>query len=463
MANILRGEEVSELADFTDRVHIHVRAGDGGAGCLSFRREAHVPKGGPDGGDGGDGGSVVLVADPQKSSLVDYRYKHHFAAERGTHGQGARKHGKDGEDLILPVPLGTQVRALDAQTMEPVFELGDLTRAGERLIVAKGGKGGYGNPHFVTSVRRAPGFAERGEPGRELWIELEMKLMADAALVGMPSVGKSSLVAAMSKARPKVANYPFTTLVPSLGAVRTDDYDYVVADVPGLIEGAADGRGLGHDFLRHIERCSVIVHVVDATGDFEGRDPVEDLAIIDSELATYDPELALRPQVIVANKVDMPDTAQAVARVRERAGELGRPFFAVSALTGEGIGALKQALGALVFEERALRAEALAATESPYEQVWRGTAKKDDAPFALEREEDGWRLSGETIERWVVQTDWDNEEAVAYLQSRFARIGIDDALADADAKNGDEVKILDIAFDYVGPADLEELDEGEGV
>ena len=255
MANILRGEEVSELADFTDRVHIHVRAGDGGAGCLSFRREAHVPKGGPDGGDGGDGGSVVLVADPQKSSLVDYRYKHHFAAERGTHGQGARKHGKDGEDLILPVPLGTQVRALDAQTMEPVFELGDLTRAGERLIVAKGGKGGYGNPHFVTSVRRAPGFAERGEPGRELWIELEMKLMADAALVGMPSVGKSSLVAAMSKARPKVANYPFTTLVPSLGAVRTDDYDYVVADVPGLIEGgrlrgARPGGGSRHHRFR---------------------------------------------------------------------------------------------------------------------------------------------------------------------------------------------------------------------
>ncbi len=441
-----------------------MKAGDGGAGCLSFRREAHVPKGGPDGGDGGDGGSVILVADPQKSSLVDYRYQHHFSAERGTHGQGARKHGKDGEDLILPVPLGTQVRALDERTMEPVAELGDLTRAGERLEVARGGKGGYGNPHFVTSVRRAPAFAERGEPGKELWIELEMKLMADAALVGMPSVGKSSLVAAMSKARPKVASYPFTTLIPSLGAVRTEDYDYVVADVPGLIEGASAGRGLGHDFLRHIERCSVIVHVVDATGGFEGRNPVADLETIDVELATYDSELATRPQVIVANKVDMPESAQAVAAVAAKAAELERPFFAVSALTGQGIPALKQALGALVFEERARRVAELADAEEPYERIWRGARRSDEPPFTLVREEDGWRIGGERPERWVVQTDWDNDEAVAYLQSRFARLGIDDALAEAGAENGDEVRILDIAFDYVGPRELadDELDGAEG-
>ena len=257
---------------FTDLCHINVKGGDGGAGCMSFRREAFVPKGGPDGGDGGNGGDVILECDPQLSSLIDYRYKHHFRATRGTHGQGARRHGKAGEDLILRVPMGTVVRELDPDTMQPMYDLADLTQPGERVVVAPGGMGGRGNIHFVTSVRRAPAFAEKGEPALEHWIELEMKLMADAALVGMPSVGKSSLIARLSAARPKIADYPFTTLVPNLGVVRAKSGEsFVAADVPGLIEGASEGRGLGHEFLRHIERTALILHVVDVTGGYEGR------------------------------------------------------------------------------------------------------------------------------------------------------------------------------------------------
>ena len=240
---------------FTDLCRINVKGGDGGAGCMSFRREAFVPKGGPDGGDGGRGGDVVLATDPQLSSLIDFRYKHHFRAERGTHGKGTRRHGSDGEDLVLRVPLGTVVRELDPLTMKPLYQIADLTKPGQRVIVAPGGLGGRGNIHFVTSVRRAPAFAEKGEPAIEHWIELEMKLMADAALVGMPSVGKSSIIARISAARPKIADYPFTTLTPNLGVARSKLGDsFVVADVPGLIEGASEGKGLGHQFLRHIER-----------------------------------------------------------------------------------------------------------------------------------------------------------------------------------------------------------------
>ena len=273
---------------FTDLSHINVRGGDGGAGCMSFRREAFVPKGGPDGGDGGRGGSVIVEADPQLSSLIDYRYKHHFKAERGTHGQGARRHGRDGDDLVLRVPVGTVVRELDPATQTPLYDIADLTSPGERVVVAPGGAGGRGNIHFVTSVRRAPAFAEKGEPAREHWIELEMKLMADAALVGMPSVGKSSLIARISAARPKIADYPFTTLVPNLGVARAaNGQSFVVADVPGLIEGASVGRGLGHQFLRHIERTALILHVVDVTGGYEGRDAVEDYRTINDELAAY--------------------------------------------------------------------------------------------------------------------------------------------------------------------------------
>lgn len=453
------------MVTFTDLSHINVKGGDGGAGCMSFRREAYVPKGGPDGGDGGHGGDVIVEADPQLSSLIDYRYKHHFKAERGTHGQGKRMHGKDGADLVLRVPLGTVVRELDPATQKPVYQIADLTRPGERVVVAPGGMGGLGNTHFVTSVRRAPAFAEKGEPAQEHWIELEMKLMADAALVGMPSVGKSSIIARISAARPKIAEYPFTTLVPNLGVARArDGRSFVCADVPGLIEGASEGKGLGHEFLRHIERTALILHVVDVTGGFEGRDAVEDYRTINAELAAYASELADRPQIVVANKCDMPGTEDAVKALREVAEADGHTFHAISAVTGEGIDALVSDTADAVAK---LRAEASAPTGEADEASaqWERRRQQRDRTMSIKREgAHVWRVSGAAIERMVIQTDWDNDEAVAYLQHRFDRSGLDDRLEKAGCVPGDEVRILELAFTYEGEPsedDYAELAEDE--
>lgn len=435
---------------FTDLSHINVKGGDGGAGCMSFRREAFVPKGGPDGGDGGHGGSVIVEADAQLSSLIDYRYKHHFRAGRGTHGQGARRYGRDGEDLVLKVPLGTVVRELDPQSQTPMYQIADLTQPGERVIVAPGGAGGRGNIHFVTSVRRAPAFAEKGEPALEHWIELEMKLMADAALVGMPSVGKSSIIARISAARPKVADYPFTTLVPNLGVARaTSGQSFVAADVPGLIEGASEGKGLGHQFLRHIERTALIMHVVDVTGGYEGRDVIEDYATINAELAAYASELAVRPQVVVANKCDLPGCEEAVERLRAAAEADGHEFFAVSAATGLGLDALVNRVAAMVADLR--REVAAAEPERDLTETWERDRQRRDKRMVIRREERHvWRVSGAAIERMVVQTDWENDEAVAFLQHRFDRCGLDLQLAKAGALNGDEIRILGFAFTYEG-------------
>ncbi len=442
---------------FTDLSHINVKGGDGGAGCMSFRREAFVPKGGPDGGDGGHGGSVIVEADAQLSSLIDYRYKHHFRAGRGTHGQGARRYGRDGEDLVLKVPLGTVVRELDPQPQPPMYQIADLTQPGERVIVAPGGAGGRGNIHFVTSVRRAPAFAEKGEPALEHWIELEMKLMADAALVGMPSVGKSSIIARISAARPKVADYPFTTLVPNLGVVRaTSGQSFVAADVPGLIEGASEGKGLGHQFLRHIERTALIMHVVDVTGGYEGRDVIEDYATINAELAAYASELAVRPQVVVANKCDLPGCEEAVERLRAAAEADGHEFFAVSAATGLGLDALVNRVAAMVADLR--REVAAAEPERDLTETWERDRQRRDKRMVIRREERHvWRVSGAAIERMVVQTDWENDEAVAFLQHRFDRCGLDLQLAKAGAVNGDEIRILGFAFTYEGEDADDEL------
>ncbi|WP_231996160.1 GTPase ObgE [Paratractidigestivibacter faecalis] len=417
---------------------------------MSFRREAFVPKGGPDGGDGGHGGSVIVEADAQLSSLIDYRYKHHFRAGRGTHGQGARRYGRDGEDLVLKVPLGTVVRELDPQSQTPMYQIADLTQPGERVIVAPGGAGGRGNIHFVTSVRRAPAFAEKGEPALEHWIELEMKLMADAALVGMPSVGKSSIIARISAARPKVADYPFTTLVPNLGVARaTSGQSFVAADVPGLIEGASEGKGLGHQFLRHIERTALIMHVVDVTGGYEGRDVIEDYATINAELAAYASELAVRPQVVVANKCDLPGCEEAVERLRAAAEADGHEFFAVSAATGLGLDALVNRVAAMVADLR--REVAAAEPERDLTETWERDRQRRDKRMVIRREERHvWRVSGAAIERMVVQTDWENDEAVAFLQHRFDRCGLDLQLAKAGAVNGDEIRILGFAFTYEG-------------
>ncbi len=377
---------------FVDKVHIYVKGGDGGAGCMSFRREAHVPKGGPDGGDGGHGGDVVLVADSSLSSLIDYRFKHHFKAQRGTHGKGSKMHGARGE-----VPVGTIVREYSEDDKVAGELIADLTHDGERVIVAEGGIGGRGNTHFVTSTRRAPAFAELGEPADDKWIELEMKLVADAALVGMPSAGKSSLISKMSAAKPKIADYPFTTLVPNLGVATSGDLSFVVADVPGLIEGAHEGKGLGHEFLRHIERTALIVHVVDLTGDYEQRDPLEDYEIINRELALYASELAQRPRIVVANKIDVAgteDAARALAeRVRadsiEAAGgnefvqsPIDPKLYEISALTGEGVDSLKAAIATKVHELREEAKRADDATER-FDQVWEHRRLARDAAFEI--------------------------------------------------------------------------------
>ena len=445
---------------FTDLCHINVKGGDGGAGCMSFRREAFVPKGGPDGGDGGHGGNVVVVADPQLSSLIDYRYKHHFKAARGIHGKGARRHGADGADLVLRVPLGTVVRELDPTTQEPLYEIADLTSPHERVIVASGGRGGLGNTHFVTSVRRAPAFAEKGEPAQDHWIELEMKLMADVALVGMPSVGKSSLIARISAARPKIADYPFTTLIPNLGVVRAKDgQSFVCADIPGLIEGASEGKGLGHQFLRHIERTALLAHMVDVTGGFEGRDPIDDYRIINRELEAYAPELSRRPMVVLANKCDMPNTEEKVEELRRMAEADGHQFFAISTVTGQNLDELVVWCASTVAELR----QELVLTEPTEDrsEFWESLRKRRDNHLTIDREERHvWRVSGTAIERMVIQTDWDNDEAVAYLQHRFDRIGLDDQLIKAGARNGDEIRILGFAFNFEA-AGTQEIDEEE--
>lgn len=445
---------------FLDRVTVHVKAGDGGAGCMSFRREAHVPKGGPDGGDGGHGGNVVVYADASLSSLIDYRFKHHFKADRGTHGKGSGMHGARGDNLRLAVPLGTVVRNLDTGAI-----LGDLIVNGQELQIAEGGHGGRGNPHFVTSTRRAPSFAELGEPGEEISVTFELKLMADAALVGMPSVGKSSLIARMSAARPKIADYPFTTLVPNLGVVKAGERAFVLADVPGLIEGAAEGRGLGHEFLRHVERSALIMHVVDLSGGWEDRDPVADFHVIEAEITAYAPELGERPRVIVGNKCDSEQAPETGPRVRALAAELELPYFEVSAVTGEGIDPMSRAVAEMV---HGLRVEAAALLEAELADQSHMVKRFDESKSRRKRKGEGFavvnlgggvfRVEGKNVERMVIQTDWDNEEALIFLQRRFVKMGVEDSLVKAGARDGDEVRILGRSFEFEtgGDPDLDE-------
>ena len=440
---------------FIDKVRIHVKGGNGGAGCMSFRREAHVPKGGPDGGDGGHGGNVVVEADASLSSLIEYRFKHHFKAERGTHGKGSRMHGATGEDLVLKVPMGTVVHEYFEESKEVGELIADLTHDGERVTVAEGGMGGRGNIHFVTPTRRAPAFAELGEPSQERWIELEMKLMADAALVGMPSAGKSSLIAKMSAARPKIADYPFTTLVPNLGVARSGDYSFVVADIPGLIEGAHEGRGLGHEFLRHIERTALIVHVVDLTGDYEGRDPLEDYDIINRELALYADELAARPRIVVANKIDVPGVEEVADEFAPS--PVDPKLYRISALTGEGVDGLKAAIATKVHELRE-ELRALSEADVQYEHVWEHKREERDKQFKVVPLGGGvFRVEGPQVERMVVQTDWENEEAIAFLQHRLKRLGVEKALEKAGAVDGDEIRIVGRAFEFESVRTAEDL------
>ncbi len=318
------------MAQFIDRAKVFVQGGHGGNGCVAFRREKFVPKGGPSGGDGGKGGDVVLVADRNVHTLLDFKYKRHYKAERGRHGEGNKRSGKSGEDLEIKVPVGTVVR--DAETGEI---LGDLTEHGQRLIVARGGRGGRGNAAFATPTRRAPDFAEPGQPGEERWIELELKLLADVGLVGFPNAGKSTFLSRISKAKPEIADYPFTTLRPILGVTRVGDYSFVVADIPGLIEGAHKGKGLGHEFLRHVERTKLLLHLIDLTNP--EMEPEEAFEKINRELELYSPELAKKPQIVVGTKIDALTDRSKVERLKRYFEEKGYPFFAVSAVSGEGM------------------------------------------------------------------------------------------------------------------------------
>ncbi|ANG85836.1 GTPase ObgE [Microbacterium aurantiacum] len=426
------------MVTFVDRVTLHLRAGKGGNGCVSVRREKFKPLAGPDGGNGGNGGGVVLVADPQVTTLLSYHHSPHRSAGNGGVGMGDNRSGAAGEHLELLVPVGTVVKDADGTPLV------DLVEPGTRFIVAPGGRGGLGNAALASPKRKAPGFALLGTPGWEGDVLLELKTVADVALVGFPSAGKSSLIAAVSAARPKIADYPFTTLHPNLGVVEAGDVRFTVADVPGLIEGASEGRGLGLEFLRHVERCSVLVHVLDCATLDPGRDPLTDLDVIVAELAAYpvpdgQTPLLERPQVVVLNKVDVPEARDLADLVRPDLEARGYRVFEISTVSREGLRPLSFALGELVAAHRAEQA----AAPAPERVVIRPTGA--DRAFDVRVEGGTWgniyRILGEKPERWVQQTDFTNDEAVGYLADRLDRIGVDDALYRAGATPGATVVI----------------------
>ena len=418
------------IPSFVDQVTLHVYAGNGGHGCASVHREKFKPLGGPDGGNGGHGGSVILRVDPDLTTLVDYHRQSHRRAGNGGPGRGDHANGAAGGDLVLPVPNGTVVS--DADTGEV---LADLTGEGAELVVAHGGKGGLGNAALASPARKAPGFALLGEEGETRTITLELKVVADVGLVGFPSAGKSSLVAAISRARPKIADYPFTTLVPNLGVVVAGDVTYTVADVPGLIEGASEGRGLGHDFLRHIERCAALVHVIDCATYLPGRDPGTDLDVIEAELAAHG-GLADRTRLVALNKIDIPDAREIAELVAADLAARGLRVFPISTKTREGLAELVFAMAELVAARRAATPP-----PAPARTVLRPRPVGGQEEFTVRREGEFWRVRGEKPERWVRQTDFGNAEAVGYLADRLHRIGIEDRLLELGARAGDGVAI----------------------
>jgi len=424
------------VTTFVDQVVLHLAAGDGGNGCSSIHREKFKPLGGPDGGTGGRGGDIILRVDPSVTTLLDYHRSPHRRATNGRPGQGGHRSGADGQDLDLAVPNGTVVRGPGGEL------LADLVGAGTAYVAAQGGRGGLGNAALASARRKAPGFALLGEPGDSAELTMELKTVADVALVGFPSAGKSSLVAAISAARPKIADYPFTTLVPNLGVVEAGEVRYTVADVPGLIPGASEGKGLGLEFLRHVERCSALVHVLDAATLEPGRDPMSDLDVIEAELAAYG-GLDDRPRIVAINKIDVPEARDLADMVTEDLRSRGLDVYSVSAATREGLRELSFAMAGLVTAARA------AAPDLEATRIVLRPKAVDAAEFEVVKQGESFLVRGAKPGRWVRQTDFSNDEAVGYLADRLARLGVEDALLAAGADAGDEILIGDGTYSVV--------------
>ena len=432
------------MAEFADEALLKVAGGHGGHGCMSIRREKFKPLGGPDGANGGRGGEVILEVDPNVNTLLDFHRRPVRRAGNGKPGEGSNRTGAEGGDLIIGVPEGTVVKSADGTV------LADLVGAGTRFVAAAGGKGGLGNAALASQRRKAPGFALKGEPGEERDLVLELKSIADVGLVGFPSAGKSSLIAAMSAARPKIADYPFTTLIPNLGVAEAGEVEFVIADVPGLIPGASEGKGLGLEFLRHIERCAALLHVIDCATEEPGRDPLTDLDLIEAELAAYaeftGTDLASRPRLVALNKVDVPAARELADLVKDTLIERGLPVYEVSAATREGLRELGFAMAEVVAAARA----AAPAPEPTRTIIRPPVASGPD--FEIVHTPDGYFVRGEKTRRWVLQTDFSNDEAVGFLADRLAKLGVEEALAEAGAVPGDVVLIGDpeapVVFDW---------------
>jgi GTPase len=421
------------MGNFVDHVKITAKAGNGGNGSMSFHREKFVLNGGPDGGDGGNGGDVLLFADPNMHTLLDFRFKSKYTAENGTDGAAGRCTGKRGEDLVIKVPVGTVLR--DAESGAVVA---DMDQPGETRRILKGGRGGWGNTHFATPTRQAPNFAKPGGKTEVHTFLMELKTIADVGLVGYPNVGKSTILSVVTSAKPKIGNYHFTTLTPNLGIVRRHGKDFVLADIPGLVEGAAEGVGLGHDFLRHVERTRLLLHVVDIAGS-EGRDPIEDFDQINLELQNYG-ELSERPQVVVCNKMDLTDAEENLARMKEHVAPLGYPVFAVSAATHQGFDAL--------LDYTADRLEELPPVQHFTEEIDLDEDVKAGT-FEVQKDGDVYEVIGTSMERLLDSVNFDDEESMNWFHRTLRRWGVIDALRNAGAKEGDTVRILDMEFDFV--------------
>ena len=418
---------------FVDVAKVHLKAGNGGNGAVSFRHEKYVANGGPDGGDGGKGGDVIFAVDSGMRTLMDFRYKRKFAAEHGGPGRKKKCHGKNGADLTINVPPGTVIRDADTGRV-----LADLTEPGQRRAIAKGGRGGKGNMHFATSTRQAPRFSIDGIPGEELNVTLELKSIADVGLIGYPNVGKSTILSVLTSAAPKIADYPFTTLTPNLGVVDAGENSFVLADIPGLIDGAAKGVGLGHDFLRHIERTRLLLHVLDGSGR-EGRDPLADFEAINKELAEFSGELAGRPQMVLVNKADLPDAQEAYPKIHAYMDERDIPVYLTSAAKGEGFDKLIYAI--------AQRLDEIPVPEIEVEES--APESEPETPFTIEKDEDVYVVSGPAIDRLMARVNLEDTQSLQYFQRMLKRQGVIRGLRRAGIDEGDTVRIKDMEFDFI--------------